>query len=427
MRPDSDIQDGGWYTPDGESQDDLHEEINEFEADISDFLIAAADASELQVGLSVPDVLPTANTDHKIKVYYQVFNVTGAWTIRLTLKTPGGEITHDISGSDSMDSYEFDTWDIPTVDVTTLLINESYLSAELHVDLITMTADDSSVVIEPASDHLVDGWQDENGGSVDIYRSIDEGTPYDTADYALSPAIDQSKSVEGSWNFPAPNVGDDTIIKGDIVDVDVHYSGSHEEMDLEVTVKQVEGEDETDIGSVIKQGLSTSAETLNFALTQAESSSIDWDKDIRVYLKITDTAETGSAQQVRPISDVQNINWRTQSGGSSNLHQTIDDDPDNDTTYIKSGTVNEVIDAYTCKVAPLIKPPDVTSVKVKLRCKGDSLSLLRVALTQDGLFLAKNIDGLTTSFVEYTLTFSQVSQINDWSDLRVRIDKLWGS
>ena len=121
MRPDSDIQDGGWYTPDGESQDDLHEEINEFEADISDFLIAAADASELQVGLSVPDVLPTANTDHKIKVYYQVFNVTGAWTIRLTLKTPGGEITHDISGSDSMDSYEFDTWDIPTVDVTTLL------------------------------------------------------------------------------------------------------------------------------------------------------------------------------------------------------------------------------------------------------------------------------------------------------------------
>lgn len=127
-------------------------------------------------------------------------------------------------------------------------------------------------------------------------------------------------------------------------------------------------------------------------------------------------------QTLVPITTESAGNWTDQAGGTTNLHQTVDELVTSDTDYVKS-EVNPNEDTIRFKLTAGVDPNTSSgySVTYRVRSQGTGGTSLIVRLVQGAstLIATWNHELVSTSFTDITqtLTTSQTNAITDHTDL----------
>ena len=124
----------------------------------------------------------------------------------------------------------------------------------------------------------------------------------------------------------------------------------------------------------------------------------------------------GTPQIVRPVSDVNVGSWTTESGGTSNLYQSIDESSVNDSDYVRS-PVSPSASAYRVRLAAISDPGvntgRVLRYRVGVEGTGSMDWVVRVfnASTEVVSWSHSGISSLTT--FEQTLSEAQAAALNN--------------
>jgi hypothetical protein len=131
---------------------------------------------------------------------------------------------------------------------------------------------------------------------------------------------------------------------------------------------------------------------------------------------------------VKPDSDVASVgSWSNQSGGGTNLYQSIDEDhPGNDADYIRNTNVSDG-DYYECSLQNPVGTPGDGAVVVLWRAKdntGGGHVQATAQLRQGSSTVISSMQTIlsatmTTYYMQ--LTPAEKASITDWNDLRIRV------
>ena len=133
------------------------------------------------------------------------------------------------------------------------------------------------------------------------------------------------------------------------------------------------------------------------------------------------------AQFVRPIQDISIASWRTQSGGTTNLWQTIDEDTADSVDFVtqQTGAANDTYEVRLgAATTPLIRRYHIVRYEYRKHQALGNVRNLQVALVEGTRIVATGTLHTDISVVwvpgAFQLTIAEAATITDYSNLRLR-------
>lgn len=295
-------------------------------------------------------------------------------------------------------------------------------------------------LLVPDQDIVTTNWT-KSGGASAYYDAVDDGIADET--YQIDTGTTGSAielGFQDAFNIKSPHFYATGVMKGsDRIRLNVRAkyqlgSGS-------MTFALFEGATQRATRTVT---LSVTSTTYSDILTSTESNAISDYKNLRV--KITNVSAAilvvyGVTLQIdyptttiMPISDVTKNNWTNDTGGTTDIYQAIDQDSVSTTNYIKNTTVaTSGGEYYEGQLRNYRDPrgigndPEPVYWVFYLWRNNTSDITFDVYLRQGASTTIRSQTGLApktastwTTYVS-ELTSTQINNITDWNDLRIRI------
>jgi hypothetical protein len=139
---------------------------------------------------------------------------------------------------------------------------------------------------------------------------------------------------------------------------------------------------------------------------------------------IATTSKFKNTVFLRPNSDSIDGSWIPSTG--TDLYSCIDETTYSDVDYISS-TGKSTFSSATLILNSVIDSGDNSNHYLRVRIKGDNATILRISLLCDSTVIAsRDVLSPKTNYAtyEYLLTTDEVSNITDYSNLKVKFDKV---
>ena len=253
-------------------------------------------------------------------------------------------------------------------------------------------------------------WQTEDGDETDLYTSIDETEPDDN-DFIIvggAPSTATCKLKLTSLAAAALTSGHAVTFRYLIADSTGSWT---------LTVKLVEGAS-TVIKSHSETGSADAAiSEVTFTLSSGEAGTITDYTDLYIQLE---ASVTGSSQTDSPASDDYNSGWTTNSGGSSNIYQAIDESSYSDADYVQSPVMAAgESKTYRTKLSKPDRPYENTGITVDYRYYALNAGVNLTVYLKSGTTVihTDTLTNIATSVTAATMTVTAAEAADiDWTE-----------